>query len=245
VADERPLPRLPPDVTRLVRASRVLSEGQKLVWMEDWILDHGPEGSWLNHAKLGARLGLEAETVETYRRRMERWGLYWRHPRPDGRSPGWCPMIAKKYWPQSQRPDDVAAAVTVLDTALRLAGAPRGGSTSAAKRRGVTPQTADNDPPGSGPPSADADRTPVCLGADNGAEEARLASTAFDLDSLGEHSPSTALSSTGTRVSPLGPKAKAIDPALDLTLRLIERRVAHGVLTREQADLERRRILAL
>lgn len=239
--------RLPPGVTRVVRASHVLVEGHKLVWMEDWILDRGPEGSWLAHAQLAERLHLSAETVEAYRRRLEWWGLYWRHPRPGARSPGWCPMIGKRFWPHDATPAGVTAAVVLLDAELRRRGAPTGISAVAradVMRRGVLPQEANRDSPES-EPSSPKKRTVVPPKANGGSPEARDTSTAFDFDAQGERPVSTAVSSTGNRVGPHGPEAKAIEPALKLTLELIERRVVAKVLTREQADVERRRVLGL
>src|SRR3990167_11530892 len=83
---ERPS-RLAFAATHVVKASRVLSWGEKALWLETYALDMGPEGAWLNNACMGQRLGLEERTVKNYRTRLHRVGLLRPIPPPPPPSP--------------------------------------------------------------------------------------------------------------------------------------------------------------
>ena len=115
--DERPA-RLAFAATHVVKASRVLSWGEKAVWLETYALDMGPEGAWLNNACMGQRLGLEERTVKNYRTRLHRLGLLASIPRPGARSPGWVATLPARCVPHGRR----AAGELATELALELDG---------------------------------------------------------------------------------------------------------------------------
>ncbi len=49
---------------RVVKASKVLSSGQKLVWLEIHGLDNGPQRAFVTAARLAERLGMGLDNVE-------------------------------------------------------------------------------------------------------------------------------------------------------------------------------------
>ena len=68
--------RLPKSAEKIIKASKLLPCGMKLLWIEDYWLDSGPEGSYVSHENMGVRLGMAPNVIETYRTRMRRAGLY-------------------------------------------------------------------------------------------------------------------------------------------------------------------------
>lgn len=77
------------NATWVLEAARQLAWGEKAVWLKIYALQ-GPEGCYLTASQLGVRLGMTAETVETYRRRLRKLGLVVDRPRPGSRSGrGW------------------------------------------------------------------------------------------------------------------------------------------------------------
>lgn len=100
---ERPL-RQPFTATYVVKASRALSAGEKLVWLELHQLDRGPDGCWLTPAQLGERLGLSAATVESYRARLSHLGLACCVKRPDAVNRfGWIALLPTSCAPHTAR----------------------------------------------------------------------------------------------------------------------------------------------
>ncbi len=81
--------RLPRWSVHVIKASRRLTLGLKMVWLEDFYLDQGPEGAWVSASNLAQRLGIGTETVEKYRRALSRLGLHESAPRPGGRTMSW------------------------------------------------------------------------------------------------------------------------------------------------------------
>jgi hypothetical protein len=67
---------------RVVRASRLLSPAEKLVYDELRQLDQG-EGSWISARGLALRIGMEERTVEAIRDELRRLGLL----RSEGKPP--------------------------------------------------------------------------------------------------------------------------------------------------------------
>jgi hypothetical protein len=250
---ERPS-KLPFSATRVVKASRILSWGEKAVWLEDHALDEGPEGAWIAAASLGQRLGISAETVEAYRRRLATWGLHHRIPRPGARQPGWVATLPEQCVPRSARPAvvDVERLVMFLDLHLRPdrdTGRTRTGiRVEPVQASGLSPDVHTGmGGVGGGTPSS------VSQG------EAPLQPYIKEEDGVGSYEPKAedgggkrrgdlpqeTASSSGTKPASETGDESGQKAARDLSLKLIEKRVERGTLTRHQADLERRRILGL
>lgn len=97
---------------RVLKASHVLSGPAKLVWIEDWHLDLGPEGCWLSAAKLGQRLGMARDSVEVHRRNLTGLGLYQvLQLKGLGKSNGWIPIMPENFVPVGKKLDDAEIAV--------------------------------------------------------------------------------------------------------------------------------------
>lgn len=75
------------------KAARRIPWGAKAVWVEDWILDRGPEASWISGSNLAARLGVSRETVERHRRALAALGFYHVVKRVGCRTNGWVPTL--------------------------------------------------------------------------------------------------------------------------------------------------------
>jgi hypothetical protein len=120
---ERPA-RLAFAATHVVKASRVLSWGEKAVWLESYALDCGPEGAWISNTGMGQRLGLEERTVKNYRTRLHKMGLLHPVPRPGARTVGWVACLPPAAIPHGRRgAGDVATALALaLDGHLRTLG---------------------------------------------------------------------------------------------------------------------------
>ncbi len=120
---ERPA-RLAFAATHVVKASRVLSWGEKAVWLETYALDLGPEGAWLGNAGMGQRLGLEERTVKNYRTKLHRAGLLVPVPRPGARSVGWVARLPPTCVPHERRAagETSARLAALLDGQLREMG---------------------------------------------------------------------------------------------------------------------------
>jgi hypothetical protein len=118
--DERP-PKLPFAATRVIKASRLLGAGQKLVWLEDWALD-GPEGAWISGAHLAVRLGMSRQNVDQHRQHLQALGLHTVIARPGARTDGWRPTLPPACIPPL-RPtvEQVMRCAAALDDALQRA----------------------------------------------------------------------------------------------------------------------------
>jgi hypothetical protein len=101
-----PEPLGPGDV-RAFNASLVVPDGAKRVWVEQYLLDTKGLGCWLTHEQLGARLGMSARSVETYRLRLEDAGCVKRLKEPGVRAHGWRSTIPDHCRLRSQRPSPV------------------------------------------------------------------------------------------------------------------------------------------
>lgn len=116
---ERP-PKLPPAALLVVWGSQVLTLGEKVVWYHDWTLDQGgPDGSYISHASLSARLGasLSAATISTTRQRLKRLTLHHALVRADARNLGWVSVLPVGFTPRI--PKEAAGLAVALDTHLR------------------------------------------------------------------------------------------------------------------------------
>jgi hypothetical protein len=101
-----------------VKAARAIPWGAKAVFVEDWILDRGPEGAWISAAHLAERLGMSTRNVELHRRRLRELGFYVVIPRHGGRTDGWIPTLPLGAQIHGVRPADVADAATRIDALL-------------------------------------------------------------------------------------------------------------------------------
>src|SRR6266542_6747762 len=144
--DERPA-KLPFAATRVVKASRLLSAGQKLVWLEDWTLDQGPEGAWISATNLATRLGMSKDNVERHRRRLCELGLYHVVRRRGARSDGWSAMFPPLCLPAA-RPGvkGIMTSAAQLDQILE-ARPPSGGTDGALVAPSTAPRLAASDVP--------------------------------------------------------------------------------------------------
>ena len=111
---------------RVIKGSRVLTACEKLVWLEDYALDLGPEGAWLAPVKMGERLGMKPRTVEDYRQRLANAGLHESAPRPGAKSKSWFAVLPIQFVPD-ERPaeDDVNRLIREFDEYLHDRGFPR------------------------------------------------------------------------------------------------------------------------
>ena len=116
---------------RVIKGSRVLTPSEKLVWLEDYALDLGPEGAWLAPAKMGERLGMKPRTVEDYRQRLANAGLHESAPRPGAKSKSWYAVLPIQFIP-NERPaeEDVNYIIREFDEYLHDRGFPRRASGS-------------------------------------------------------------------------------------------------------------------
>lgn len=106
---ERP-PRLPFSATRVLRASRALSSGAKLVWLELFALDTTPAGAFVSASALARRLGMSADRVEQARRELLAQGLLVML-RTARRTGSWFPTMPSDCVPAVVRPSDAEVGV--------------------------------------------------------------------------------------------------------------------------------------
>ena len=113
-------PRLPFSCTHIVKACSALTPTEKLVWLELYALDHGPDGAFIGAGHLAARLGFSREVTEGYRRRLLAKGLLHRDPRGRGKTDRWFPFLPPQCCPSARRltTDQVALYAERLDYAL-------------------------------------------------------------------------------------------------------------------------------
>ena len=60
---------------RVIKASRKLDDIDKLVWIEIYHLDRGPEGCYMRPDVLAGRVGRSRDTMERSRRRLKECAL--------------------------------------------------------------------------------------------------------------------------------------------------------------------------
>lgn len=94
--------RLPRWSIHVVKASRRLTLGLKMVWLEDFHLDLGPEGAFISAGNLAERLGVGKDTVEKYRRALVRLGLHENAPRPGARTMSWFATMPAECVPSRE-----------------------------------------------------------------------------------------------------------------------------------------------
>lgn len=192
--------RLGPGDTQVLRASRVVPDGAKLVWMEQWFLDTKGVGCWLSHEQLGARLGQTARSIENYRLRLEGAGLLVRLKERGVRAFGWRVTLPTQCRIRSQRPSpaEVARVRVFLDRELGR------WPPETLKPRPRNPQTASLEP------------SPVRVSSP--------ASTAFDSGLDSRDQASTAFEVKGSRDVSSTAEAKAGEAAADLEERTRNRK---------------------
>ena len=129
---EERVPKLPYSARFVVRASRVLTWGEKAVWEELFSLDLGPDGAWISDASLAECLGLDAGTVKNYRFGLRRRKIAQTIPRPGTAQVGWVMRL-----PAGAAPSDkerkvwgkrAVALALVLDGHLRSMDGTAGGA---------------------------------------------------------------------------------------------------------------------
>jgi len=140
--------RLVPTAIAAVKASKQIPAGVKLVFIEDWILDRGPEGAWASAAVLAARLGMSKDNVEKHRRRLLELGFYVVVRREGAKSDGWVPTLPLGCRHHGTSVEDVANTAARIDAYLsgqvhHIRGVP-GGAESGVTRSGSrgVPQSA-------------------------------------------------------------------------------------------------------
>lgn len=205
--------RLGPGATQALRASRIIPDGAKLVWMEHWLLDTRGSGCWLTHEQLGARLGMTARSVETYRLRLEDAGCMVRLKEGGLRAPGWRATLPEQCRAvmRSQRPapGEVDAGQRFLDRHVKH-WPPEPLNPSARNPQIRSPKPA-----------------PVRV--------SELLSTAFDSQSLDK--PSPALSAEGSRSLPTTSNAKAEDEG-DLPQSVLPQSAGLGSEPRSEPEIK-------
>lgn len=104
-------------VTRVIKASRVLTPAMKLVWLEDYALDRGPKGCYMTHANLGACVGLPGATVEKYRRAFVRVRLHAVVRQNGERGSSWYCAVPEDCVPcgKDVGPDEIERRARLLD----------------------------------------------------------------------------------------------------------------------------------
>ena len=108
---------------RVVKASRALDDIDKLVWIEIYHLDQGPEGCYMRPDTLARRVGRSRNTMERSRRRLKECGLV-RSVQRRGYCDSWYVDLPVECVLSSTRPTDeeVFAAAARLDEMLAQPG---------------------------------------------------------------------------------------------------------------------------
>lgn len=118
---------------RVVKASRELSSGAKLVWGEIHGLDKGPEGCYMGAGRLADRLGMGRDNVEEHRRDLESLGLLTSRSHPGRRTKSWYPTLPPDCIPPpTLQPKDLVIFRDRLDTYVRKQRTANGGPDYAA-----------------------------------------------------------------------------------------------------------------
>jgi len=106
--NERPQ-RLVPTAVAALKAARGIPWGAKAVWVKDWILDRGPDASWISASNLAARVGMSRDNVEQHRRWLLALGFYHVVRRAGSKSDGWVPTLPLGCRHHGTSPADVQA----------------------------------------------------------------------------------------------------------------------------------------
>lgn len=115
---ERP-PRATITVVRAFKACDAIRWGTKAVWIEDWILDAGPEASWISATNLAQRLGLSKESIEAHRRWLKGLAFYFVVERRGARSNGWVPTVPAFLAPRGTTVEAVNASAARIAAYVR------------------------------------------------------------------------------------------------------------------------------
>jgi len=113
--------------TRVIRASRTLTDAEKLTWLEHYGLD-GADGCYCGAGVMAERLGRSREMIEVHRRRFLHLGLLVKAGRGPGLTESWFPTLPPTCVPSSERlsPDQLGLLADRLDLHLvRLKGGRR------------------------------------------------------------------------------------------------------------------------
>ena len=90
---------------RVVKASTVLTDKQKMVWMELYALDQGDEvGCFIGATGLAERLGRSVASVEKRRRELVALGLLATETKPGRRTASWYVVVPTPCVPASDKP---------------------------------------------------------------------------------------------------------------------------------------------
>lgn len=94
--------RLGPAGPIVVTRARLLPASLKLLWINDYYLDQGPDGSFMSAPMMADRIGLSASTVEKGRRLLRHLELLeWKPGR--GRGDHWFPVLPREAAPREPR----------------------------------------------------------------------------------------------------------------------------------------------
>jgi len=111
---------LPARALSVVKASRVLTPGEKLVWCEQFGLD-GPEGAWISNGNLADRLGMAEASVKQLRWRLTQYRLLRSVPRPGARTVGYHLELPAICVPDARAtPNEIGMLAKELDAELRV-----------------------------------------------------------------------------------------------------------------------------
>src|SRR2546425_3026790 len=118
-APDRP-PKLLFSGTHVIKASRSLTDGEKLTWLEHYALDNSEEGCFCGAGVMAERLGRSRETIECHRRRFLAFGLLAKHVHGLGTADSWYPTLPPLCVPTSLRlsADQVSLLADRLDLHL-------------------------------------------------------------------------------------------------------------------------------
>lgn len=139
-ADERPQ-RLVPTAVAAFKAARKIPWGVKAVFVEDWILDQGPEGAWASATVLAARLGMSKDNVEQHRRWLLSVGFYHVVRRAGAKSDGWVPTLPLGCRHHGTTPADIQATAARIDALVTGTVLPVEGGVAATAKRGAARPT--------------------------------------------------------------------------------------------------------
>lgn len=124
---------------RVVKASAVLDSIDKLVWIEIYHLDQGPDGCYMRPDVLAGRVGRSRDTVERSRRRLKECALL-RSVHRKGYCDSWYVDLPPECVLASSRPSDeeVFGAAARLDEMLALSANVAHGRQNAAPQPGTS-----------------------------------------------------------------------------------------------------------
>jgi hypothetical protein len=111
---------LPARALSVVKASKVLTPGEKLVWCEQHPLD-GLEGAYISNASLAARLGMTEDSVKQLRWRLGRYGLLRTIARTGARQVGYRLRLPVQCVPDPRASfNEIGLLARELDAELRV-----------------------------------------------------------------------------------------------------------------------------